>query len=317
MADWLHAFQIGASTANAAQDRKLRQQAFASQQADRQIRERELAARISQIDLENQKLTADIAQRAESDAQWLNVNTEFAKRKTAIDAAREAGMQGPELDPLRLAAETAAEVAPLHPKTMELNQKYNAIQSAQALAEQRRTSDLEADALRALAEQRRASAELSTTRKDEVGRPRAGVAPELQRLVEWIESRKGEKLSDEELTQLFEVQQGLKPRAAVTQPNISEPNFIARELPKLRAAEVAGELNPKKRRSDDQLREELRRQYREIYKSEPAAQPAASAPAPTPRRISVKDASGKIVGTIPDTPTQRKLANDKGLILVE
>jgi len=141
----------------------------------------------------------------------------------------------------------------------------------------------------------------------------------------------GQPFSDAAKNLAREIHTGIKPRARTSVPVISEENYVLRELPKLMATKPVKKVPGKWYGSNEveltpeEAADSLRKQYRFITgpmneaSEDGITQPQSGTVKTTPsnRRLTVKDAQGKVVGTIPDTPTQRALATERQLKIVE
>jgi hypothetical protein len=297
----------------------LRKQQLKSQEAARRIQERKLTADLGMIELEKQKLSAEIAQRAAQDAEWLQVDTRIKQEQAAFNAGQSAGLQGPEPDWLSRGTQIAQQVAPMNPKTLAATKLQGDLQAQRALAEQRSTSPLEAEALEALISQRNAAASASKAKEKAVASGQSFTKPELEKIFSAAEAD-GTPFTPEQKRQAREVHLGLRAKEG-TEPAVpSEGTWIARNFQDFMATRPRRTVNGKSEYlSDDQAVEVLRDRYHKIMRGggrSEASAPTSPSPA-APQRIQVKDSSGKVVGTIPDTPSQRKLATDKGLTPVQ
>lgn len=95
---------------------------------------------------------------------------------------------------------------------------------------------------------------------------------EFEKKVSEYEKRTGKKLSDEKLTEYFEINIGAQPRAAVTKPLPTEAQYLDKHLPSVRREDAAGFVV----RSDEEREKELRDQYKRLYggEGEDQTQPA-------------------------------------------
>lgn len=138
------------------------------------------------------------------------------------------------------------------------------------------------------------------------GRRRSTVESEVGRRITELERRLGRKLPDDEVQRMYEIAGGLEPRAAVTQPPITEADYITKHIDKAMEQTViitdqaTGRARLPKNRTE--ATDYLSGEYRKLYGKQPASSaappPTASTPATGEELIWVISPEGKR-GTIP------------------
>lgn len=131
------------------------------------------------------------------------------------------------------------------------------------------TAKYRTEANQALVQQRESSVKVNEARVKEIEarvtqlqKGKTGVDPEWVRNIQFMEQRRNQPFSPEELDTMWRIHSGQDARAAVQPAQMTEMEYITKQLPSARRAERS-ELKTKYR-TDAELIEELRTQFRSL-----------------------------------------------------